>query len=202
MSLGITALINPLRFPYTWDTFQVAGQFSPGVIPPGGITGFERKFEFDRKKGKGAFGETLTFTQKPSAEGKIKLHLWTAAQIDALITFVPILQYDPTKLAVVAVDLYHPSLAVCGVGSVVTEYISPLRHVGKGLYEIEFSFIEFNPPPKLSAVSSPSRSATQGASGAGAAGVAAGAPAGSVRDPVGDANDREIARLTLEAQKP
>ena len=74
--------------------------------------------------------------------------------------------------------------------------------MGKGLWEIEFSFIEFNPPPQISAVSTPTTSQTNGASNSGAAAVANGAPAGTVADPVGDANDKLIADLQKKAQQP
>lgn len=199
---NISGLINPLRFPQTWDTFQVGAVFNPGIIPPGGITGFEREYEWDVKKGKGAYGGTVTFTQKPPAKGKIKIHLWTAAQIDALQNFVPLLEYDPTKTTVKAVDIYHPSLTVTGIRSVVTEDISPLVHEGGMLFSLTFSFIEYNPPPKASAVSTPTISRASQGRATSASQVAAGQPAGTVRDPISDANEAAIAALKAKAGIP
>jgi hypothetical protein len=195
-------IANPLRFPQAWDTFQVGAVTNPGIVPPGGITGFERSYEFDVKKGKGAYGGTVTFTQKPPSKGKITIHLWTMSQIDALETFIPLLQYDPTKKAVSALDIYHPSLSITGVRSVVTEDISPLIHEGKGLYSVTFSFIEYNPPPKASAVSTPTISRASASRGTTLSAIAAGAPAGTTRDPVSDANERQIALLTQQAGGP
>ncbi len=195
-------IVNPLRFPQIWDQFSVGGVVNPGVVPPGGLTGFERKYDWDVKKGKGAYGGTVTFTQKPPATGKIKIHLWTISQIDSLESFIPLLQYDPTKTTVKAVDIYHPSLALTGVRSVVTEDISPLIHEGQGLYSVTFSFIEYNPPPKASAVSTPTISRLSSSRATSASQVAAGQPAGTVRDPISDANETQIALLLRQAGGP
>lgn len=200
--MSTTGQVNPFRFPQSWDTFTVGGVTHPGAICKGGITGFLRKYDWDVKKGKGAFGGTVTFTQKPPSTGKIKIQLWTAAQMDALPAFIDLLQYDPTKTTVKAIDIYHPSFGITGVRSVVTDDIGPPKDEGGMLFTVEISFIEYNPPPKASAVGTPAISRASSGRATTASQAAAGQPAGTVRDPVSDANEAEIARLLQQAGGP
>ena len=93
-----------------------------------------------------------------------------------------------------AISIWHPSFASTKVLNVVTEDISPLLHIGKGVFEITFSFLEYRPPPAASAVSTPNFSQGGGSKGPGAV--------GSVPDPVGDRNDQIIAALLEQAKKP
>jgi hypothetical protein len=182
--------IDPIGFPQVWDYVTVADHNSPGVCQ---VSGFRRDFEWDIKKGKGALGATISFVQRPPAKGTIKFLLWTADHFTQWDTFRPLLKYDPTKKSVQAIDLYHPSLADIDLSSVVTESIGAIVHEGQGLYSISVDFLEYFPPPKKSATGTPSGSASTAP-----AGTSAGAPP----DPIADAQQKEIAALLAEAQKP
>jgi hypothetical protein len=145
---------NPLDSPQAWDVVVISGVTCPGIVEMGE---WKRQHDFDVKKGKGTVGGTVTFVQKPPAEGTIKFLLWTAEQFAAWDTFLPLLKYDPTKKTVSAVDIYHPALDAIDVSSVVTTKIGNVVHEGKQLYSISVDFLEYFPPPNASAVSTPTQ---------------------------------------------
>lgn len=153
--------INPIDDPLVFDVVEIGGTVSPGKCV---VTGFKRPHEFDVKKGKGAIGGTLTFVQKPPADGTITFWLWTSDHWAQWATFLPLLKYDPTKKTVQAVDIYHPSLDAIDVTSVVCNEIGQPEQVNDGdsLYTITCKFIEFFPAPAISAVSSPNTSKSGG----------------------------------------
>ncbi|HTQ44188.1 MAG TPA: hypothetical protein VMI75_15620, partial [Polyangiaceae bacterium] len=64
---------NPIRQPEAWYTIVLAGVKSPGVCE---VKEWKRHHEWDVKKGKGAFGATLTYVQRPPAKGNIEFKLW------------------------------------------------------------------------------------------------------------------------------
>lgn len=99
-----------------------------------------------------------------------------------------------TAAPIKAISLWHPSFASTKVLNVVTEDIGPLIHKGRGIFEITFSFLEYRPPPPVSAVSTPNFSQGGGSKGPGAA--------GAVSDPVGDRNEAIIAALLEKAKEP
>ena len=186
-----TGPIDPFSQPQAWDVIQVAQQVSPGLCK---LAGFKRAFEWDQKKGKGTTGATATFVGRPLAKGTITIKIWTLDQYNALIAFLPLLKYDPTKKAVQAVDVYHPALAMIDLLSFVCEGVGMLEHAGEQLYTCVIELLEYAPPPKASAVSTPSGSATTGTGGSGASGTPA--------DPVADAQQKEIAALLNKASQP
>jgi hypothetical protein len=151
--------LDPFSNPGAWDVIVIAGQQAPGILlMPGGIE-FKRGFAWDQKKGKGTLGATITFVGQPLAKGHIKLVFWTAAHFVAWSQFVPLLKYDPTKITPQAVDIYHPSLADVNITSVVIEEIGiPEPQIDKR-YIVELHFIEYQPPPAISAVDTPTTSA-------------------------------------------
>ncbi len=63
------------------DYVTIDGIVNPGIIAPGGISGFKRETEWDVKKGKGTKGGTTTLSQLPPAKGSIKFFLWTLRPI-------------------------------------------------------------------------------------------------------------------------
>lgn len=151
----ISSVVNPYKYPLRWDYIECAGIISPGVIPRGGVQGFSRRYNFDPKNGYGLYGSILTFALRPAATGSFRIWTWTSDQYDSMGNFLSVLEYDPTKAKVQAIDIFHPSLATIGIRRVVTTEISPPRHMGGKKYEWVLSFIEFRPPPKISAVSTP-----------------------------------------------
>lgn len=149
MSLGD---FNPIVFPQLWDNIVIAEVQSPGICELGT---FKRVHEFQIKKGKGTVGATVTFTQKPPAEGSAKLLLWTEEHFAQLDDFLPLLKYDPTKQGVEAVSIFHPTLAAIDISSVVCTNIESITHEGGQLYSIKLDFLEYFPASPKNAVSSP-----------------------------------------------
>lgn len=147
--------LNPIDNPQAWDVIVIGSATSPGICK---VSEFKRAFEWDVKKGKGTFGSTVTFVGRPPAKGSITFYLWTAQHFTDWETFRPLLKYDPTKNTVKAVDIFHPSLADIGISSVVTESLGNIVHEGNQLYSVKVDFLEYFPPPKKSAVSTPNTS--------------------------------------------
>jgi len=184
--------VDPITQPQAWDVVLIAQQTSPGLARVGE---FKRVHEFDVKKGKGTLGATTTFVGKPPAKGSIVFRLFYASHFVAWEQFRPLLKYDPTKQNIQAVDIYHPSLADIDVNSVVCESISNIVHVGNGEYNVTVEFLEYFPPPKASAVGTPTGSQAN-----------AGTPPinkpGTPADPVADAQQKEIGDLLKQAGSP
>lgn len=183
------ALLDPIRNPQAWDRVRIGGVDSPGICT---LSGFSRTSEFDVKKGKGSQGATLTFVQRPPTEGTIKFQLWLAEHFDLWVPFRKTLKYTPTKKAITAIDIFHPSFADIDLHSVVCKDIGAIEHEGGGLYSISISLIEYFPPPKASAVSTPS--------GYGA-GQNTNNPSGKPDTSAEDAKQEQIRLLLIEAKK-
>lgn len=177
-------LANPNR----WDIVVIGGNICPGYVE---ISGFERKWNWDTKTGKGAQGTTNTYTGKPAVEGELTFYLWTGLHFLQWEQFRPLFKYDPTKKTTQAIDIFHPSLADLDIKSVVCQSVGPIKHVGNNLYACHVKLIEYVPPPKAAAVATPTGSKT----GAGA-GASSTAPAPT--DPL----QIKIQQLYSEFQKP
>ena len=182
--------LDPLSFPQQWDVVVVAGNVSsPGLAK---VSEFKRKHEFDVKKGKGTLGATVTFVGRPPATGSVKFYLWTPTHFQQWDIFRTYLKYDPTKKAVQAIDIYHPSLADIEVSSVVVESIGNFVHEGQQYYSITVELLEYFPPPKKSAVSTPTGSNNTNAS----------TTPGTPPLDAPDAYQMQIAALLKQAQSP
>jgi len=188
------ANLNPIDNPQDYDFCKIDGIENPGIIAPGGITGFKRETEWELKKGKGTKGGTATLTQLPPTKGSIKFLLWIPFHFEAWDQiFRKLLRYDPTKKTKNAIDIFHPTLAKQDLHSVVTEAIGPETPEGQGLWSITVDFLEYLPPPKKTATGTPSGSG----GGKGSAGST-----GKSDDPIADAQQKEIAKLLEEAKQP
>lgn len=185
-----SVFLNPIAYSASWHYVTIAGMRSPGAIPINGIRGFERETGWDVKKGKGTQGATLSLIQFPPAEGSIDFQLWTAEHFVEWKAFSFLLKYNTTKKNNSdAFDMYHPSLADLDINSVVTSKISPIRHVGRGLYMVSVDFIEWLPPPPKSVVKTTTKSKPDDKDNT------PGAPA----DPISDANEKQIGILLNQA---
>lgn len=186
--------LNPIAFASDWMFVVIAGTVSPGVIAPDGIHGFERETGWDKKKGKGTQGATLTLTTYPPAEGSIDFQLWLPEHFTQWKAFRSLLKYTTAKATPTAADalnIYHPSLADINLSQVVTAKVSPAMHKGRGLYIISVDFIEWLPPPAISVVSTTTSARTDNK----------GATPGSPTDPIGDAQQKLIGQLLDQAAK-
>ena len=148
--------ISPFVNSAAWDVIVIGGVTSPGLAEWSTVP--KRAYTWDKKKGKGTKGETLTFVQIPASNGKVTFKLWTDEHFTAWDAFRPLFKYDPTKKTVEAIEIYHPCCAEIELHSVVTESLSATKHEGKGLYTIEWEFSEYFPPDKTSATSTPNTS--------------------------------------------
>jgi hypothetical protein len=186
---------NPIENPEASHVFYISGISSPGCIPVDGIHGFERETGWDIKQGKGTQGATLTLKTMPPTKGSIALQFWLPEHFDLWSSFVRLLKYSPakkTKDAADAVDIWHPSFVDINLTQVVTEKVSPWRHVGKGLYIVTVDFIEWQNPPPVSIVSTTNAARPD----------SKGDTPGSPPDPVGDAQQKLIGQLLDQASKP
>ncbi len=191
---GTSATINPIDYPDAWNHFVIASKPSPGCIAPGGVSGFKRETGWDKKKGKGSVGASLSVTSYPPAEGSFAVQLWRPEHFRQWAEFAELLQYDPAKAIKdrPAVDLYYPSLADLKIGSVVTKSVSPITHMGKKLYVVTVELIEWRIVPAVSIVATPTSSKNNDPSSL----------PGAAPDPIGDAQQREIAALLKQATAP
>ena len=117
--------------------------------------GWGRKYKWDSKAGKGAQGETLTYTMRHAARGTFRFWLYTGLHFVLWEGFRPAFLYDPTKQNTQAVSIFHPCLADLGISAVICESLMPAMHQGAGLWMIEVELAEWNPPPKAAAVATP-----------------------------------------------
>jgi hypothetical protein len=178
--------INPIENASAEDAVMFAGERSPGICK---LSGFARKFTWDVKAGKGVKGSTTTLTSYPPAEGTITFYLWEPEHFDEWESFQKKFDYDTTKKSVNALDVYHPTLSSIGVKSLVCKSIGARVPEGKGLFSVALEFLEYNPPPKKDASKSPD----------GSKGTADCGP-GAIPDPIGDAQQKEIAGLLATAR--
>lgn len=182
--------LDPITNGQAWDVLRVGQATSPGIAIVGEA---KRKFQWDKKQGKGTNGFTSTYVGLPPVEASVEFLLWSAEHFTEWETFRALLKYDSTKKAIQAVDVFHPAWADIDFKSVVTESIGSIVHKGKGLYSITVEFSEYRPAPKKSAVSTPTHSeATKGNE----------TTPGTQPDPVGDAQQKEIAELLKQATAP
>ena len=206
MTQSMVIPLNPLDDAAAWDSAIVGAAASPGVIRS--ISGCGIDYKWDKKRGKGAQGATLTFTGEDPSTLTIVIAIgyyqFSPSEIRQqwadLATFIEELKYDGTKQNVQAVDISHPALAMVSITSVVCEHIGGPERVrdGDSEYNIKFTFTPYKPPPKKSATSSPTTSEPATAKGA----ETAAAAAGDAPKSAGDAQQDEIAALLAKAQAP
>lgn len=187
-------LLNPINDPGSWDIITLAGVDTPGLAEVGEP---DRGYEWDVKVGKGAFGTTTTFTGRSPSSFSVRFKLWRNDHFVAWANLLPLLKYEPTKITynfdtnwtsgINAIDIYHPSLADIDILSVVVKKIGAITHLGKGVYARTIEFLEWFPPPKLSAVATPAGSTPVD---------------GLPPDPAIQALQQQIADLSAQAKAP
>lgn len=142
----------PSDEPEAWDTLLLGGRNWPGIAHVKVKGG--RKI--DRKQGPGQHGEKITVQGKKAKDVDITIRCWTRDQCsdleDAIATVDPQRdeKKDPEPLFIA-----HPVTAMRGVANVTIEDIEG-PDWDKGFMIVTLKAIEFSPPPKKSATSSPS----------------------------------------------
>lgn len=147
--------------PSVYDVVQIAGATSPGLVR---LSGFARKWKWDKKGGKGAQGITPTMTGKDECSGTFTFFLFNGLDFVLWEGFRPLFKYDPTKTTTQAVSVFHPALQDLDISQLFCEEISPILPVqGRGdLFTCEVKMSEFTKVPQAAAVGTP----TQAKSGA------------------------------------
>jgi hypothetical protein len=162
---------------FDWTYFTLNGYDSPGSIPRGGVRGFRRETGWDKKKGKGTAGATLTLTTLPPCEGEFTIQLIGPGGITAFgqksTDFAQWDQFVANALAVPPVltrandaaqglTIYYPAFAAIGLTKVVVVDYSPPEHVGKNLYLAHIKLCEWRKPPPVNIVSNVSKTKPDG----------------------------------------
>lgn len=152
--------IDPIKNSNLWHKFQLKGANSPGTIPKGGVKGFKRETGWDKKKGKGTQGATLTLTSAPPCEGTITLQLFTPQDFVDWDSFVSqVLSINPAQQKAEGLAIFYPAFSSVGLTTVVVEYYTPLEHVGKGMYHADIKLCEWQRPPATNITSTASSTA-------------------------------------------
>lgn len=87
--------LDPLTYPDDWNTVVLAGTLrTPGKCKVGK---WERKVEYDHKKGKGTKGAAQTLKSLPPAEGEVEFWAWKPEHFAAWTDILALLKFDPSK---------------------------------------------------------------------------------------------------------
>lgn len=176
-----------------WCYLQLGGVQAAGTIIKGGIKGFKRETGFDKKRGKGAKGASLTLTTLPPTDGEVTLQLFTSADFDLYDSFVEqvlsvgaITFTNAAGLVTDAWQVYHPSFSSIGLTKVVVEWYTPPEPHSCGYYRYTIKLLEWQQPPPVSIVKQVTKAAVD----------LPGAGAGFLPDSARNVQDRAyVARL-------
>lgn len=180
--------------------FILAGTKSPGVIPRGGIDGFDLETDWQVKKGKGADDATMTDGGDNPPTGTIRIVLWrdgtNPGEPDDFADWTAFYQMlRAARKAKAALDILHPVVNSVEVTSVVVKKISPPKEVGPGKWEAAVTLQKWVPEPKPAG-------GTPGGSAAGKGTADGNAPGEGSQAPSEDAQtdaEKELEQLADEA---
>lgn len=152
--------ISPISHAAAWHKFDLNGMSSPGTVPRNGYRGFKRATGWDKKRGKGTQGATLTLTTAPPIEGEFALQLFSDQDFADWDTFVQkVLSIAPTKQQAQGLAFYYPGFSSLGLTAVVVEHYSSPEHQGRGMYIATIKLCEWQKPPPVSIVSTVKKNA-------------------------------------------
>lgn len=154
---GLSATVTASAFPIPYDNpsafykATIGGVDTPGVIPPGGLEGWDLVFGWDAKAGKGLNDATITDKGDEPPTGKIKWQIWRRgtgndpndfADDDAFYTMLV-----DAKNNKKALDITHPIVNQARVTAVVPKVIGGLKDEGTGLFTRTVEFLKWVPQP-------------------------------------------------------
>jgi hypothetical protein len=147
---------DPFTDPGGWSRCVLGGMTTPGLCE----IDCPRENGWDIKTGKGADGGICTFVGRPPIKDiKATFTAWEIEHFEAWDLLLPLLKYAPTKgQPVTALPIYHPALAKLDVTAVVVTKLTNWKHAGDGEWTFEVTFVEYRPPPPVSAVATPGQS--------------------------------------------
>lgn len=145
-------MIDPWVGEEEWNHLVVAGVSSPGVVR---LSGDGVKVEWDVKKAEGQKGGSNTRKGLPQREFDAEFTLANDPTLgndfEAWDAFQALLLTSVTGAEPIALTVYHPDLARCGINAVELGSIGLLQLDGKGGGKIKVHFLEYAPPAKKAA---------------------------------------------------
>lgn len=178
---------------------HLGGVLMPGIIEPGGISGWARVTKYKVNAAKGSDGASVELEGDEPAKGKIVLTFYEDEHVVQWADVYTTLR--AARAAGSALDILQPYVNAIEVTSVVLESIGQVVPVGPGKWTVELSMLEWIPAPKK-APGKPSGSAAN--KNGGSSGSPEGNAAGN-QTPPGDAAsektaaEEEFERLAEEA---
>jgi hypothetical protein len=158
-------MTNPIIAPDDYDAIVLAGVRSPGVVT---LSGHQREQGWDVQEAKGQTGASTKHNGDKVAQftATFRLVYDPTAGIDDFAdwdeTFQPVIESSTSGKTPIALDVYHPDLAACGIKSVVNGGIGGKQHDGKGGATIAVKLLEYRPPkPKSSTGANGSKGGTK-----------------------------------------
>ncbi len=184
--MGSDQFDDGFTYPEPWVSANIAGEQTPGICV---ISGAKRKYQWEKKKAKGAIGATSTFQGDDPDTFDMQLTMWTSAQLEQWAKLRVILLQRPSK-KVEALGIIHPSLTGIGIVAVVVDEVGQLTHVKGGKYQVNVKFHEYIFPKSVPvATPTTTKNPTGGT-------TATQVPTAQTK------NQREIASLLAEANRP
>lgn len=128
-----------------WDRVVLGGNVLPGICSVRATAARA----VDKKRGAGFNGARVTVQGYDPQPVEIHVRLWTPEQWDYWQALHPLFFDRAKKKTIEALDIYHPSLALLGINSVVVSRISsPEQGTTRGEISIRIMCEEWSPPKK------------------------------------------------------
>lgn len=145
---------SAIALPSAWDQFQVQGVTWFGRVE---VVGAMRSYRWDVKDPMGADGEIQTYRGKRTRPFRVNFYLWTDAHFGTWPQYSQLFQYPGSKAGVVTpVAIYHPALAMLGIGAVTCEDLGAVEKVSDDLmFRATVTLREFIPPPPINVTATP-----------------------------------------------
>ena len=139
--------------PRSWNTFTAGGLDWVGKFH---IRNAKRKYKIDTKNAAGLEGATHTYRGYHVEHFDVTFFLWTDAQWAYWRIFSALFQYQGIKGSVFPVGVYHPSLHLVGIQSVICLSVGTVE-VDENSLEASARLVlkEYIPPPLVSATQTP-----------------------------------------------
>jgi len=149
---------NPIDNPDLYDSIELAGRRSPGVVT---LSGHDRNHKWDVKPADGANGASTThkgeeITQFQASFYLVKDPVLGLDEFALWETFAAIIRKSIPKVgSPTALKIYHPDLAANDIKTISHATIGGMTHDGKGGATVVVKFLEYRPIKKKTSSGSP-----------------------------------------------
>lgn len=137
------SVINPIDNEDLYDTIDLGGVRSPGVVT---LSGHTSKENWDVKEAGGQKGASMSRKGPKPCVFKASFYLADQEDFDAWPKFRAAIESTVSGKTPKAIDIYHPDLADVGIRSVVKGEVLGAAHDGKGGQTRVVEFTEYLPP--------------------------------------------------------